>query len=623
MILIDLSLLIVFIAMAKALGGKALAAGKVETGATGIPFYFELGIGFGIIAYAVFFLGLTVGLKAVYFEIAALIMLVLWHKELLRALREGAASFGELAAERHGTLSGVLLALLLVSVIFNIFFNYAPPAGEDELLYHLNLPLKYLAHGGIFNMPENVASCFFLTLDLLYVPLMAVKSVFAAKLLSAAFGIFDMALVYLLTREFVEKRCALLAAVLFYTAPMTIGLAGVGKIDAGVVFYALLALWSFLKYSRAGLAAEKTWFVLFSLCSGMLMSTKSTGPFFIAAFTIMLTAVQIGKKKGAAGTVKAVFAYGFTCLLFILPWLAKNMLWTGNPFYPAKILPGLPFDETFYFIAKVAVAKSKTFIIEDYFFGTLMGTGYLIAAFLPLYFILKNKKPAINTLLLFAGLLAAILYASGYAVDLARYTYCNYAIFAVAAAYAITALSETEPRLKRFLTVFVPVMILVPGVCTSVYFGARRLPYILGFQSADQYLQKQYEWEGWDTVKWVADNIPPDARILYLGEVYPFAYYYKQTIIGGNRPSILGYSLSGAKEYLKENNIAYLLVCGNRYTEANGVLYHYWTPLLNVRWFEGTSIDREFVRIYSNNGTRIYRIEADNPAPRTGGRSRV
>ena len=609
MILIDLSLMLGFVAAAKVLGGKVLALAKVDTRATGIPFYFELGIGLGTIAYAVFFLGLTAGLNALYFKIGSAALLALWHKEILRALREGAAPFRDLAAERDGALAKGLLILLLVCVVFNLFFNYAPPADSDELVYHFDLPQRYLLHGGIFNIPENAVSYLFLTLDLLYIPLMAVKSVLAAKLLSFAFGLFDMALVYQLTREFAGRRYALTAAVLFYTTPMTIGLAGVGKIDAGVAFYALLALWSFLKYSRAELKAERPWFVLFSLCSGILMASKSTGPFFVSAFTVMLAHALIAKKKGLPGTVKALFLYGLTAMLFVLPWLIKNMLWIGNPLYPSMISPRLPYDEAFRFVVReiTMFAKPKTEMVQDYFFGVITGTGYVIAAFFPLYFTLKKKNSAINAMLAFAGLLACIVSASGYASDLLRYTYCCYAVFAVAGAYAIVALSEAEPQLRRIITAMVLAAVLVPNVCLSVYFGSRRLPYILGFQTADQYLRQQYEWEGWDAVQWVGKNIPRDARICYLGEVWPPAYYYAQTIVAGNRPSVLRYSLSEAKAYLKKNGIEYLLLPPDRFTEHNGVLSHS-RPFLSVYWFEGTSIDREFVLVYSGNGTRVYKV---------------
>jgi len=124
---------------------------------------------------------------------------------------------------------------------------------------------------------------------------------------------------------------------LFYTTPLSIGLSGIGKIDAGVTFYALLALWSFLKYSRVTFEAENTWFVLFGVCSGILTASKITGPFFVAALTIMLVAVLIAKKKGVSGTVKTVIIYGLTTMLFVSPWLIKNMLWAGNPLYPARI----------------------------------------------------------------------------------------------------------------------------------------------------------------------------------------------------------------------------------------------------------------------------------------------
>ena len=609
MILIDLLLLAGFIAIAKVLGEKTLNLGKVGTRAVDIPFYFALGIGLAIISYAVLFLGLSVGLRNIYFRGAAFVLLVLWHKEILRTIREIASSLCELAAERDRNAFATLLwILLLVSVIFNILFNYAPPTGDDELIYHLNLPQKYLLHGKIFNIPEDPLSYFFLTLNLLYIPLMAIKSVLAAKLLSVAFGIFNMALVYLLTSTFIGKRYALLAAVLFYTAPLTTGLSGTGRIDAGVTFYTLLALWSFLKYSRAMLKAENTWFILFAVCSGILATSKMTGPFFIAAFAIMLVAVLIAKKKGVSGTAQTVVIYGLTTLLFILPWLIKNTIWTGNPLYPARISSRLPYDEGFYHIVLTHFNTSPIIeVIKTYFFSTITGTGYMIAAFLPLYFILKKKNPTINAMLIFAGLLISISWISGYALDLSRYTYCCYAVFAIAGAYALVTLSDVDPQLRRLITTLTLVMILVPNVCMSVYFGAKRIPYILGIQSADQYLQKEYEFEGWDVVKWAGKNIPPAAGICYLGETFAKSYYYDQNIITGNRPSILRYSLGDAKAYFKSNNIGYIILHRNQYVETNGVFYHA-SPFMNVYWFKGTSIDRELTLLYSSKETCVYKV---------------
>ena len=254
-------------------------------------------------------------------------------------------------------------------------------------------------------------------------------------------------------------------------------------------------------------------------------------------------------------------------------------------------------------------ANTAAQIIKDYFFSIITGTGYVIAAFLPLYFILKKKDSTINYLLVFAGLFVLILCISGYALDLSRYSYCCYAVFAIASAYTLVTLSDTDFQMKRLITALALVMILVPNVCMSVYFGAKRIPYITGIQSSEQYLQKQYKSEGWDVVKWVGRNISPAARIYYLGEIWARGYYYNQSIIVGNRPSILRYSLSEEKAYFKSNNIDYLILHRNQYKEINGVFYHAW-PFLNVYWFEGASIDRELALLYSNDETCVYKIVA-------------
>ena len=100
---------------------------------------------------------------------------------------------------------------------------------------------------------------------------------------------------------------------------------------------------------------------------------ESSGPFLAAALMIMLAAVLIRKKKGLYGAAGPLFAYGLTAALFVAPWLIKNMLWAGNPLYPAKIFPGLPYEEKFYYIMQIYNLKPQSAIIRDYFFGILAG----------------------------------------------------------------------------------------------------------------------------------------------------------------------------------------------------------------------------------------------------------
>ncbi|OGR42322.1 MAG: hypothetical protein A2X35_01050 [Elusimicrobia bacterium GWA2_61_42] len=608
MLLLDLAVLLLFAGLASVLGGKALRLAGASDLGEGEAFFFSFGAGIIIISYLVLFAGLAGALKPLYFIVAAAAAAAAWRKELAAA---AGLAWKELLAfwrEERSAFDSVLLAILAVTVISNIFFNYAPPTGEDELIYHLSLPARYLRHGRIFNDPYDPFSGFFLTLNLAYIPLMALKSALTAKLLSVFFGVMDCALLYFLARTFVGARYALLAAALFYTSPMTIGLSGTGKIDLGLTYYALLAFFSWLRYKDAAApGAEKKWLILFMFAAGALAAGKMTGPFFAVALGLMLGGVLLVKKKTPAGCLRLLGAYGLVVTAFLLPWLVKNLVWTGNPLYPARLPWGLPYDEAFSCLLSAKASVSPLALAEKYFFDLITGTGYVIAAFLPVYLFLGGKDRQVNALLAFPAVFLPVIFVSGYALDMARYSHACYAVFAVAAAYAVLRTAQEHPGLKAPVLVLAAALIVLPNALMSVYFGVKRIPFALGLQTEDQYLGREYEAEGWPVVRWVAQNVPEKDAVLVLGDVFFRTYYYKQRIIAGNRPSLLELPFSEARKFLAENGIRYIILDKGRYSLEGGVYRNKAYGWLSVHWFKDDSISNYFDLAYSGGDIAVYR----------------
>jgi len=59
----------------------------------------------------------------------------------------------------------IILVILLIEIISNLIFAYTPPTADDELTYHISLPLMFLEKGKIFNVYWNYANNFFLTAE--------------------------------------------------------------------------------------------------------------------------------------------------------------------------------------------------------------------------------------------------------------------------------------------------------------------------------------------------------------------------------------------------------------------------------------------------------------------------
>ncbi len=610
MLLIDLLLAGLCAAVAAALGGRLLTLLGLPDEGDGSRFFYALGAGLMAASYGVLGLGLLGWLKPALFWAALALGTAVFFREIVSGARRGLGYARAFLAEERGRFDTALLALIGLTLVSGVLFNHAPPTGEDELIYHLSLPLQYLRHGRIFHDPLDPFGSFFLTLNMAYIPLLAMRGAMAAKLLSPLFAAADCALLYFTLRGYAGRRPALLAAALFLTAPLTIGLIGIGKIDLELTFYALLALLAYLRYREAAGPSEPRWLKLFILSAAGLGAGKNTGPFFVVALGLMLAWGLLAKRKRPYEWLAAAAGYTAAVGLFVLPWLLKNWLWTGNPLYPARLPGGLPYDETFAMLLAVKHPFAPLWVVEKYFLDLITGTGYVIAAFLPVYLVSGNKNVHVNRLLLFPLAFLPVLALSGYALDLSRYSHACYAVFAAAAAWAVVRVSGEYPRLGRPVLWLTLALVLFPNVLMAVYFGAKRLPYAAGLRPWESYLAAEYDFEGWPTVKWIGENVPAGDAVMSLGPVFPKTYYYRQRLLAGNRPSLLRLPFARALPVLKAEGVKYLIFDRSFYFPAEkGVYRHRYYDWQTLYWFEGGDIKDYFEPVFTSGDVTVYRLK--------------
>ncbi|HIK00303.1 TPA: glycosyltransferase family 39 protein [archaeon] len=153
------------------------------------------------------------------------------------------------------------------------------------------------------------------------------KTALAAKLPTLIIGtIFFPVLVYYLGREFFDKKVGFLAAVsvLFYVR--TFDLILNGQRDMACAFFALAGIYFFYKGMNED---QAKYFYLMGIFLGVAYLTRQTA---LIIFPTLLLAYYLIKKRFELNLI-----YGLVLgVLVISPWLIKNYLIFGDPFFSAN-----------------------------------------------------------------------------------------------------------------------------------------------------------------------------------------------------------------------------------------------------------------------------------------------
>ncbi len=255
-----------------------------------------------------------------------------------------------LAAESLGPLGWAALGLLVAIGVSLLPAAFYPPLDYDVLEYHLQLPREYFDLGRIRFLPHNAFSGFPQGMEMLSTlafvlagnphgsPLALSHGVWIAKLLNFAFLPILLLAIALIVRRLAGERspgaltAGLVAAGLALACMRTLSLPMVLYVELGLGAYALGAL-----LALAGAWEEYEagrWVVLAGLLAGAAASCKYTGLLFVGApVVLLLLVVPQTYGRWHRRLAHAVLA-GVFCWAVLAPWLVRNAVETGNPFYP-------------------------------------------------------------------------------------------------------------------------------------------------------------------------------------------------------------------------------------------------------------------------------------------------
>lgn len=303
---------------------------------------FSTAVGYAIIGYGVFILGLCQLLypSIIYsFTIICTILAIPgWYLLTKSKFIFPSVTKNHLAEydKRNGltviTIDRLSCLLLAACLTACMLLALTPEIGKDALVYHLGVPKLYLQFHGIHFIPGNIFSNYPLFTEMLYMWALSLKGELVAKGLN-----FVMVLLILLSmwefqkRYFAENRSRWLSLLIFLSIPSVFQNAHMAYSDIALTFYVFVSIYAFLNWFNT----KKTiWIVLCGVFCGVAMSTKYTGIYLLPlAFLGIFWAcrkIRFSTKK----TIQLFSLYLMFTLITGVPFYLKNLIMTGNPLYP-------------------------------------------------------------------------------------------------------------------------------------------------------------------------------------------------------------------------------------------------------------------------------------------------
>ncbi len=239
------------------------------------------------------------------------------------------------------------IVLLGTSVILGfglvkIFVNLAnPPFGWDSLNYHFTFPVEWLKHGNLNNpivvSDDPFPAYYPINGSLFFFWLIApFKNAFLADLGQLPFFLISFLAVSSIARKLgLGKEYSFFAACLFVMIPNFFKQLGIGYVDimlAGVFFAAL----NFILALKEELNLRNI--IIFAVAFGILIGIKTTAlSYSIFILLPFLYLVFSGKHASIAGKTGYIILFFLLAILFGCFSYFKNLILTGNPFYPLDV----------------------------------------------------------------------------------------------------------------------------------------------------------------------------------------------------------------------------------------------------------------------------------------------
>lgn len=464
-----------------------------------------LGLAFGVllIGWGVWLLGSILGTWTAAPLFALLVLLAApraprWWADVRRV-------GDELALLARAAPVAALLALVPAALVVPLLA--APLWDSDGIRYHVAFPKLFLLTGRVFLYPYDVTGAFPQTTEMLNMLLLPFTGGEGAKALHAGFFLAVCAtLVLTVHRSRRTRAAALLAPLLYAAAPVVLVSVPAGFIEQAAVFpIAVGALLVARRRAPAGIGL--------ALAAAVL--TKWTVLPAVAGLGVVALA------RAPRGALRrSALALALPAALFFAPLGIRNVLATGDPFFPAghgllgKPIPNVPPDRLSWatrYHGDVALPLGIRWISgEPGVRDEVAGVHHLVGLFALLLAVRERRlRP-------FLALLVPYLLLSLPFRPPTRYLVPGFLALAVFEA-------EVLARLDRRVALGLAALATLPALAASasLLLSGPAVPYVRGRLDRSGFLAAAIP--GWRAAALV-NRLPPGGRVMALD--FPGPYYF-------------------------------------------------------------------------------------------------
>lgn len=321
------------VAFGAAMGHRVLRAFEFDSPLDAL--ILQTGLGLGLLALATFAPGLVIVHRWVFWALFVFGAFVL--RDDLRAVwRQARALQFPIASRFERAFASFVAFTLVIGGVFALL----PPTAWDAQTYHLVIPKIALEQGRITAPPDIVYFSFPSLGQMLFLVGMSLKGDVVAQLLHFVFLVLTLGVMFTFALREFNPRVAWLACAILVAVPSFLLVSTWAYVDAMLAFYAFGAYHVLrIAYQRG----DARWFALAGAFAGLAMGIKYTAVIVPVALFVVWVVRNLVERRALLPTAdrRPLTAYWLLptayCLLltvFASPWYLRNLIFTGNPFYP-------------------------------------------------------------------------------------------------------------------------------------------------------------------------------------------------------------------------------------------------------------------------------------------------
>lgn len=330
--LYDLLLVTALLLLASAAGARLrrlLRLGAAEDAA--VPLLGELVLGMGALSLLPLGLGAVGALRPWPLGLAFVALTWIVRRDLSGLPARIGTAAGRLAGGEIGWRRTAALALGAAATIGLCWRAFAPPTDWDTLMYHVELPRRFLAAGRVFLPADNMHVAFVGVAHLLYVPLLAFGSVEAPAILSASLTVLLAVAVIAGGDELIGRGAGSLSGLFLWATPSLLAVGATARTDVTLAFCLIVAHLLVCRAARAGSSRQLR---LAGLLLGIAVGVKFLALLYGAALVPVIVWAERRAGRRGPDLLRETAIVGLWALAGAAPWLLKNQLLLGAPLYP-------------------------------------------------------------------------------------------------------------------------------------------------------------------------------------------------------------------------------------------------------------------------------------------------